>query len=165
MSNYKKSNYAINKMRKGIVYRNADGSILEVTFEKIAKDDPNFTKEDFDKLKQLSDELYHEEEKADNLQAHYVKASLDDMGNDKLPAVDGIEEEMISRDTDQAYIDKFNDTVKSQLTEIQEKRLYLHCFGKLTVREIAKIEGSHYTVVAESIRAAKKKLKKFLRNF
>ena len=36
MSNYKKSHYAINKVRKGIVYRNADGSILEITFEKLA---------------------------------------------------------------------------------------------------------------------------------
>ena len=74
MNNYKKSNYAINKIRKGIIYRNADGSILEVTYEKIAAENPNFTATDFEKLKQLSDELYHEEEKSDNLQAHYVKA-------------------------------------------------------------------------------------------
>ncbi len=86
MSDYKKSNYALNKVRKGIVYRNADGSILEVTFEKIAKDNPKFTVKDFEKLKRLSDELYHEEEKSDNLQAHYVKASLDDYVSDKLPS-------------------------------------------------------------------------------
>ena len=47
MNNYKKSNYAINKIRKGIVYRNADGSILEVTYEKIAAENPNFTAADF----------------------------------------------------------------------------------------------------------------------
>ena len=37
MKDYKKSDYALNKNRKGIVYRNADGSTLEITFEKIAE--------------------------------------------------------------------------------------------------------------------------------
>ncbi len=36
MKDYRKSNYAINKVRKSIVYINTDGSILELTFEKIA---------------------------------------------------------------------------------------------------------------------------------
>ena len=31
MKDYKKSDYALNKNRKGIVYRNADGSTLEIT--------------------------------------------------------------------------------------------------------------------------------------
>lgn len=35
MNEYKKSNYALNKVRKKIVYINADGIVLEVTFEKI----------------------------------------------------------------------------------------------------------------------------------
>ena len=63
-SNYNKSNYALNKNRKGIVYRNADGSTLEITFEKISATDPTFTKDDFEKLKSFSDEMYHEEAKA-----------------------------------------------------------------------------------------------------
>lgn len=78
MSNYRKSFYALNKVSEGIVYRNADGSIVEITFEKIAAEDPTFTKEDFENLKKFSDELYHEEEKGDNLEAHYVKSIFDE---------------------------------------------------------------------------------------
>ena len=37
MKEYRKSDYAINKNRRGIVYKNADGSILEITFEKVAE--------------------------------------------------------------------------------------------------------------------------------
>ena len=76
-SNYNKSNYGLNKNRKGIVYRNADGSTLEITFEKISATDPTFTKEDFDKLKSFSDEMYHEEEKSNCLYGKYIKGSYD----------------------------------------------------------------------------------------
>lgn len=165
MSDYKKSNYALNKVRKGIVYRNADGSILEVTFEKITKDNPKFTVEDFEKLKRLSDELYHEEEKSDNLQAHYVKASLDDYVSDKLPSTMSVEEELLLKEEEDLYIKKFQEAIDTLLTPIQKKRLFLSCFRKMSVREIAKIEGSNFTAVAKSIRTAKNKIKIFLIDF
>lgn len=165
MNNYKKSNYAINKVRKGIVYRNADGSILEVTFEKIAKENPNFTSADFEKLKKLSDELFHEEEKSDNLQAHYIKASFDDESCDKWASCTSFEEELYHNKDDQLYIKKFQEVIDTILTPIQKKRLYLNCFKKMPIREIAKVEGVHYTTIAESIRTAKNKLKKYLINF
>lgn len=165
MSDYKKSNYALNKVRKGIVYRNADGSILEVTFEKIAKDNPKFTVEDFEKLKKLSDELYHEEEKSDNLQAHYVKASLDNYVSDKLPSTMSVEEDLLLKEEEDLYIKKFQKAIDTLLTPIQKKRLFLSCFRKMSVREIAKIEGSNFTAVAKSIRTAKNKIKIFLIDF
>lgn len=59
-SDFRKTDYAINKYRKGIAYRNADCSILEVTFEKIAKDNPNVTPDDFEKLKKLSRAMHVE---------------------------------------------------------------------------------------------------------
>ena len=58
-----KSNYGINKHSKGIVYKYADGSILEITFEKIAEGKPQFTYEDFQKLKRFSDSIYLEQVK------------------------------------------------------------------------------------------------------
>lgn len=159
MNEYKKSNYAINKVRKGIVYRNADGSILEVTFEKIAKDNPNFTVEDFEKLKRLSDELYHEEEKSDNLQAHYVKSSLNAYTTEKLPTSVSAEEHLILKENENSFVNKLLQAIDTQLTPIQKKRLYMHCFKKMTTREIAEIEGKAYSSVTESIREAKLKLK------
>ena len=165
MNNYKKSNYAINKIRKGIVYRNADGSILEVTYEKIAAENPNFTAADFEKLKQLSDALYHEEEKSDNLQAHYVKASLDEFNSNICASTLSIEDELILKESECLFVEKFQKAIDTMLTPVQKKRLYLNCFRKMSIREIAKIEGTHYTVVAESIRRAKKKLKNYFINF
>ena len=60
-----KSNYALNRNKKAIVYKNADGTILEITFEKIAAGNPNFTEDDFAKLKEFSDQLYLEEQRGD----------------------------------------------------------------------------------------------------
>lgn len=79
MKDYKKSDYALNKNRKGIVYRNADGSTLEITFEKIAEGKPQFTYEDFQKLKQFSDSIYLEQVKADGRYSYYVKGSYDEI--------------------------------------------------------------------------------------
>lgn len=111
MNNYKKSNYAINKIRKGIVYRNADGSILEVTYEKIAAENPNFTAADFEKLKQLSDQLYHEEEKSDNLQAHYVKASLDEFNSNICASTLSTEDELILKESENLFVEKFQKAI------------------------------------------------------
>ena len=60
-----KSSYALNRNKKAIVYENADGTILEITFEKIAAGNPNFTEEDFEKLKEFSDQMYLEEQRSD----------------------------------------------------------------------------------------------------
>lgn len=168
MNKYEKSLYAINKVRKGIVYRNADGSVLEVTFEKIAESNPSFTEDDFKKLKELSDNLFHDEEKADNLYDHYVKASLNDCAETKQPTSISAEEQLILKEAENSknsYVQKLQQAIDAKLTPIQKKRLYLNCFRGMSFREIAKIEGSHYTTVAESIGAAKKKIKKFLINF
>ena len=71
--NYRTSNYGLNKNSKGIVYKYADGTTLELTFEKISADDPNFTRDDFEKLKNLSDELYHEEAILNWTEENYTK--------------------------------------------------------------------------------------------
>lgn len=168
MNEYKKSLYAINKVRKGIAYRNADGSVLEVTFEKIAQSNPTFTEDDFKKLKELSDDLFHNEEKADNLYGHYVKASLNECIEHKHPVTISAEEQLIlkeAKNDKNSYVRKLQQAIDTQLTPVQKKRLYLNCFRGMTVREIAKIEGANHAAVAKSIRLAKEKIKKFLINF
>ena len=55
--NYTKEHYAINKYRKGIVYRGVDGN-YEITMEGFLQANPNMTEADFDYWKSLSDELY-----------------------------------------------------------------------------------------------------------
>ena len=168
MNEYKKSLYAINKVRKGIVYRNADGSVLEVTFEKIAESNPTFTEDDFRKLKELSDDLFHDEEKADNLYGHYVMASLNECIEHKQPITISAEEQLILKEAKNgknSYVRKLQQAIDTQLTPVQKKRLYLNCFHGMTVREIAKVEGASYSVIARSIKSAKEKIKKNLINF
>lgn len=159
-SNYRKSSYAINKVSKGIVYRNADGSILEITFEKIAADNPSFTIEDFEKLKQFSDDLYHKEEKGDNLQAHYVKSLFDENIFSESYSTPSCEDELIKHNDEicsAARVEKALDT----LTQIQRRRLLMAYIKGLSAREIARLEGTNHKSVLESLNAAKGKIKKF----
>ena len=51
------------------------------------------------------------------------------------------------------------------LSEVMRKRLILHYEEGLTVKKIAEIEGVSECRVKDSLRLAKKKIKKFLHNF
>lgn len=166
-SDYRKSNYAINRVRKGIVYRNADGSILEVTFEKIAKDDPNFTEEDFEKLKQLSDELYHREAKDDWNYHHHVTSNLDDNRNSSWLASLSLEEEMMNRGNAKRSNGIINKAIDTLLTPTQRRRFIMLIFEGFTYREIAQMENVNIRAVWESVELSKKEnseiYKKFLK--
>lgn len=162
--NYKKSNYALNKHKEGIVYQNADGSTLEITFEKISATDPSFTREDFKKIKEFSDNFYHEEAKADNLQYYYVKGTYDNFEDSCWLQTECLEDELFKQADEKDFTDKINTAISTLLTETQKRRLLLHAFRGLTIREIAKREGSTQKSVWESINAAQTKIKKFLLN-
>ena len=165
MKDYNKSFYALNKKSKGIVYQNADGSILEVTFEKISNENPNFTKEDFEKLKELSDGLYHQEAKNDYKYHYHINGTYDNIENSVWLATECLEDEMERTETDKCYTEKLQEAIDTLLTPVQKKRLYMNCFRDMSTREIAKIEGTNQKSVSESIRAAKRKIKQFLINF
>lgn len=49
----------------------------------------------------------------------------------------------------------------SHLTEVQRRRFTLYANG-LSIREIAEVEGVHFTSIEETIEAARKKFKKFM---
>lgn len=164
-SDYRKSNYAINKVRKGIVYRNADSSILEVTFEKIAKDDPNFTEEDFEKLKQLSDELYHKEAKDDWNYHHHVTSHLDDNRNSAWLASLSLEEEIMKHGNTKRSNGIIKKAIDTLLTPTQRRRFIMLMFEGLTYREIAQMENVNIRAVWESVELSKKKIQKFIKNF
>lgn len=160
MKDYKKSNYAINKVRKGIVYRNADGSTLEITFEKITVENPEFTKEDFEKLKELSDELYHEEFKADDLEAHFVQSIFDENDERCKRTLPSAEDEYLEQVERSEYEERLQNEIDRVLTSVQKRRLYMKYFRNMSAVEIAKIEGSSFSAVSKSIRLAKEKIKK-----
>ena len=161
-SNYKKSNYGLNKHSEGIVYRNADGSTLEITYEKISATDPTFTKEDFKNIKDFSDNFYHEEAKADYNYHHCVKGSYDSFEDSHWLQTECLEDELFKRADEKEFTDKIHTAISTLLTETQKRRLLLHAFRGLSIREIAKREGSTQKSVWESINAAQAKIKKFL---
>lgn len=164
MKDYKKSDYALNKNRKGIVYRNADGSTLEITFEKIAEGKPQFTYEDFQKLKQFSDSIYLEQVKADGRYLYYVKGSYDEIPDSAWLATKSLEEELFGDTMDLPSLEEVRRIAGEVLTPTQKRRFLMYLEGLTTVK-IAEIEGCNQKSVWESLEAAKEKIQKYLKNF
>lgn len=164
MKDYKKSDYALNKNRKGIVYRNADGSTLEITFEKIAEGKPQFTYEDFQKLKQFSDSIYLEQVKADSRYLYYVKGSYDEIPDSAWLATKSLEEELFGDAADLPSAEEVRKIAGEILTPTQKRRFLMYLEGLTTVK-IAEIEGCNQKSVWESLEAAKEKIQKYLKNF
>ena len=164
MKDYKKSDYALNKNRKGIVYRNADGSTLEITFEKIAEGKPQFTYEDFQKLKQFSDSIYLEQVKADGRYLYYVKGSYDEIPDFAWLATKSLEEELFGDTMDLPSLEEVRRIAGEVLTPTQKRRFLMYLEGLTTVK-IAEIEGCNQKSVWESLEAAKEKIQKYLKNF
>lgn len=160
MSKYYNSDYSINKNKKGIVYRNNDGSILEITFEKISQRNPNFTQEDFDKLKAFSDQIYLEEQRADVRYRKYVTGSVDSIEDSKWLKVESFEDEVIEfmNGNRKAEIMRY---INTNLTEVQRRRFLMFANGISTVK-IAEIEGCRQNAVWKSVERAREKIKKFL---
>ncbi len=68
-------------------------------------------------------------------------------------------EDVLFRDT-QGSFDCLN-----KLTEIQKKRVMLHCIEDEPIRKIAKTEGKNYTTVHTSIKAGLKKIQNYYLNY
>ena len=61
MKNYRKSEYAKNKMnRTAIIYTHTGEVEVRLTFEKVSEDQPEITKEEFQIFKDVSDEFFKE---------------------------------------------------------------------------------------------------------
>ena len=158
---YYKSNYALNRNKKAIVYENADGTILEITFEKIAAGNPSFTEADFEKLKEFSDQLYLDEQRSDVTYNKHVKGSFDEMEDSSWLATESFENELLDKledDSLEAIVRKYID---ENFTEVQRRRFLMFLNGISTVK-IAEIEGCNQNAVWKSIELARKKLKNLL---
>lgn len=164
MTDYNKSLYALNKKSEGIVYKNSDGSILEVTFEKISESNPDFTAEDFEKIKELSNELYHQEAKNDYKYHYHNTGSYDLVKDSEWLATESFEDELVIRMDTEFYAEQIQKSLDSILTPMQKRRFLLYAFSGLTFRKIAEIDGVNFSKVANSIYDAKQKIKKFLKN-
>lgn len=160
MESYKKGDYALNKFSEGIVYRFAD-RIVEVTLENYLAENPGKTEQDFLELKALSDEIYHDQDLADN-RYNKRKRTLNGMEEADKPSALSMDEQFI-RKHDETNARKAADRLlhSGKLTEIQQRRFVQHFFQGLSIRQIAALDNVDYRAVWDSLHWASKKLKNF----
>jgi len=167
-----KTAWMLNKHKDAIdsiIYLNADGTTTEITLEDFLKADKRHTEEQFRKLKEESDRMFHEEDIAESEQAKW-----------ELPLYEW-SEKFLSKTLEEEYLGDSEDEAHHQflarkelmrsllpdalntLTETQKRRFILHKGEGYTTRKIAVIERVSQASVQESISGAEKKIKKYLK--
>jgi DNA-directed RNA polymerase specialized sigma24 family protein len=160
MKNYRDSDYALNKFSQGIVYRFAD-RIVEVTLEDYLTENSGKTEQDFMELKALSDEIYHQQVINENRTSR-LDVSINGLEETEQLATAPLDTELIHRKDMETATEAAKRLLDSgDLTEVQRRRFILHFFQGSSYRQIARLEGVHFTSVHESIEVATTKLKKF----
>ena len=164
--NYRQSDYAKNKYSSNIVYAGSDETI-EITLEQFLEENPGMTEEDFKFWKNWSDEDYHEQIKREtNIKKYeFLFNDADETELFCLPSAEDVVIEKLSRENERVYTMKDAEAVLSKLTDIQRRRYLLYEVYGLSTPQIALSEGVSQYTVWESIDSAKKRIKKFLRNF
>jgi len=152
--------YVLNeKDRNALVYRDSMGTISRLTRDMFSSD------EEFEYWKKWCDEDYHNEEKERHVFA------------DNTLYIDGMSEEAATEDSPEdlffmslsslertelcsILMEKFN----SCLTATQRRRVWLHLVDGKTLREIAALEGATFLSIYESVKVAKNKILKNIKN-
>jgi len=166
MHEFKKSNFAANKYKEGIVYHFVDGSTVEITLTDYLSDNPDKNERDFIELKELSDQIYYEQVLEEN-RYQRRKTSLGKIEGKELFSTPSLYIQYEQREN----IKRISETAaalvldEKELTEVQRRRFVLHFIEGFSYRKIADFENVHFTSVQESIEACIKKLNKKLKNF
>ena len=167
--NYTNESYAVNKYSEGIVYIGAEND-YELTLEQFLKENPNLTEKDFEYWKNISDEIYKEE---DLLTTKITRknVSIHGLEETQLASAPSAEHEFLSfEDADKlTRADIVNPKfiywlAKRELTENQFNRFYEYYSQGKTLIEIAENEGVSHTSISRSISSSEKKIKKILKN-
>ena len=165
--NYRKADYAANKMNKeSIVYLTTDGSV-EVTLNDFLKANPNLTEQDFSWWKKWSDDEYKVTDRKDSVEAKHTVSiySLEETEAVSISSAEEIALENIRKENEKLYTLEDAEKVLSCLTETQRRRYLMREMYGMTFRAIAHVEGDDHMVVKRSIDDAEKKIKKFLKRF
>lgn len=156
MKNFNESDFAKNKMNTAAIVYTHNGCTEILTFEKISESDPTITKEEFEKLKKLSDELFHEICKNDDMASKYSVAQYNDEILDDITEARSPEDEYIE---DENKKEKAEDTrfeqAMAKLTPTQKRRVMLYSMG-LSMDKIAIKEGCSKNAVKKSIHQVRK---------
>ena len=152
-----KSDYALNKMDpKAIVYIGADGILTRLTLADFS------SPEEFQRWKAWSDGDYKGIESAGR--GYYDNCvTLAEALNPTDASAEDVFFTPLLKAEDRKQKIAMLQQVKNVLTETQYRRLWLYYVQSMTVEEIAVVEHIAHQNVSKSIRAARKKIKKFLR--
>lgn len=165
MRKYWTSDYAINKNREGIVYQFSDGSEMEISLAEYLQFNSDKTEQDFLELKAMSDNIYYEQALEDTRYGKQKQSlgKLEDSEQFAAPSIDT----MLIQNSEKGQVLKAAKILleNGDLTEIQRRRFIRHFFEGQSYRQLAMLENVHFTSVQESIEAAVRKLKKYLKNF
>ena len=160
MKNYHKSDYALNKYRKGIVYKFADG-IVEVTLEDYLRENPDKTEADFQALKRLSDEWYLEQVRLETAQGN-KRVSLNGLEETEACATCWLDDEYIENEEKKRVMIAVDKLFREgHMTEKQKRRFIQRYIHGLTLRQIAVKEAVYVNSVADSLKRATDKLKRY----
>ena len=106
--------------------------------------------EDFEKLKEFSDQLYLEEQRSDVTYNKHVKGCVDEMEDSSWLATDSFEKELLDKLEDESLEKIMRDYMAEKFTEVQRRRFLMYLNGISTVK-IAEIEGCNQNAVWKSI--------------
>lgn len=152
----RKSIYSLNKLdSNAIVYTDAEGKTIRLTRQDFA------TGEEFERWKAWSDENFHAEEKDDHVYRNHTlrlsglsEAALSDIAEQEKAR------ERQHRRRQEQFSAAFVLEIRTRLTELQFRRLWLYYIDQKTVYEIAALDGVAHQSVSKAIHAAKKKILK-----
>ena len=160
MKNYHKSDYALNKYRKGIVYKFADG-IVEVTLEDYLRENPDKTEADIQALKRLSDEWYLKQVRLETAQGN-KRVSLNGLEETEACATCSLDDEYIENEEKKRVMIAVDTLFREgHMTEKQKRRFIQRNIHGLTLRQIAVKEAVYVNSVADSLKRATDKLKRY----
>jgi hypothetical protein len=168
MKYYTNSDYALNKYSEGIVYKFADG-IAEITLVGYLVENPGKVEADFFELKELSDNIYLDQVRSENVQTK-KNSPFNEFDETILCCSPSPEDLHISKITLREEAERREQrlgmalSALDSLTEVQRRRYLLFRVDGLTLRQIANKEGVVHSKIQNSINAAENKIKKFLAN-
>ena len=161
MKNYRKSDYAVNKYAKGIVYRGQLGT-EEVSLQDFLDENPGLDEQDFSRLKRFSDAIYYKQDRDTHKQSR-LNVSVHGLEENAQLATPALEDDYIrGLDRQQALTAARLLLEGDNLTPNQRRRFVMYMLGGLSSRKIAEREGVTQRAVMKSLQSAKSKLKKCL---
>lgn len=160
MSKYYDSDYARNRKKDSIVYKLADGSLVEITKEEYLAESPDLTEADYLELKELSDSIFKEEMDMERKQERAKEKNT--IATKGTGAFRSHDEELIDQEEKAKIRAVTNDLLNSGvLTKVQERRFKAHYLDGKSTRQIATEEGRTQRAIWDSLMWARKKLKKY----